>query len=225
MALDLHKELLTLRRDLLHMGAMVEQRVRKVFEAMRTGDTELAREVKKGDWEVDEQDIQIETECLRVLALGSPVAGDLRFVLSAMRIDGQLERIGDLARSVSKRVIRLNILPAIELPQALYAEAAAVELMLADALAALANEDAALCYRVLEGDERVDDLRKEVFEWGREEIPRQPESANAMIDVLSIAQKVERMGDMAYGIARDTIFIVEGNVLRHQRPRGSQKTG
>lgn len=215
MAIDLHKELLALRRDLLQMGAMVEQRLRKVVEALETGDTELARQVKKGDREVDEQDLQIESECLRVLALGGPVAGDLRFVLAAMRIDGQLERIGDLARSIAKRIIRLSILPTVELPQALHDMARAAQTMLADALLALTNEDAALCQRVLSADERVDDLRKEVFAWVRQEIPDHPESTQAYIDILSMAQKMERIGDMAHGIATDVIFMVEGNIVRH----------
>ncbi|MCA9283661.1 MAG: phosphate signaling complex protein PhoU [Phycisphaerales bacterium] len=217
MAIDLHKELLLVRRELLHMGAMVEQRVRSVFEALETGDVDLAKQVKSGDHEIDEQDIQIETECLRVLALASPVAGDLRFVLGAMRIDGQLERVGDLARSIAKRVIRLNILPAVEFPSAIFDMARAVQAMLADALAALTNEDSALCHHVLHADQRVDDLRKEVFAWARTEIPAHLEATQAIIDILSVAQKMERMGDMAHGIAADVIFMVEGNIVRHMK--------
>ena len=217
MSIDLHKELLSLRRELLHMGAMVEQRVQNVFEALETGDTDLAMQVKKGDKEVDEQDLQIETECLRVLALGSPLASDLRFVLAAMRIDGQLERIGDLARSISKRVIRLNVLPRVELPSTLHEMAKSVQAMLSDALAALANEDSGLCQHVLDSDQRVDDLRKEMFAWVREEIPGNLDGMRTYIDLLSVTQKMERIGDIAHGIAADVIFMVEGNIVRHVR--------
>ncbi|MFO0875158.1 MAG: phosphate signaling complex protein PhoU [Phycisphaerales bacterium] len=217
MALDLHKELLNLRREILNMGAIVEQRVRGVVEALLNGDVELARQIKGGDKEIDELEVRIESECLRILALGSPVAGDLRFVLAVMRIDGQLERVGDLARSIAKRVISINILPAVELPQALLDIGQAARNMLSDALAAMGSEDAALCRQVRAADERVDDLRREVFHWARTEMPRNPEATQSVIDILSAAQKFERIGDLANNIAGDVIFLIEGEIVRHSK--------
>lgn len=217
MAIDLHKELLNLRRETLNLGAIVEERVRSVAEAIETGDVELARTVKRGDKEIDELEVQIESECLRVLALGGPVASDLRFVLGVMRINSQLERVGDLARSISKRVINVNVLPTIELPRALVDLGHAARGMLSDALAAMSNEDAALCREVRAADERVDDLRREVFYWARDEMPKRAEASQAIIDILSMAQKLERIGDLANNIAGDVIFLVEGEIVRHTK--------
>lgn len=217
MAIDLHKELLTLRREILNMGALVEQRVRSVTEALETGDVDLARQVKSGDAEIDELELHIDSECLRILALTGPVASDLRFVLAVMRINGQLERLGDLARSIAKRIIGINRLPAIEHPPALLDLARAARAMLSDALAAMGNEDAALCRQVRMADERVDDLRREVFHWARTELPRRPEASTTIIEILSVAQKFERIGDVANGIAGDVIFLVEGENVRHTR--------
>lgn len=199
------------------MGAIVEQRVRGVVEALHSGDVDLARQIKGGDKEIDDLEVHIESECLRILALGSPVAGDLRFVLAVMRIDGQLERIGDLARSIAKRVISINILPAVELPQALLDIGQGALSMLSDALAAMGNEDAALCRQVRAADERVDDLRREVLHWARSEMPRIPEATASVIAILSAAQKFERIGDLANNIAGDVIFLIEGEIVRHSK--------
>ncbi len=217
MAMDLHKELLTLRRDILNMGAEVEQRVRNVVEALESGDTELAREVKKGDREIDEIELHIESECLRILALGGPVASDLRFVLAVLRINALLERMGDLARSVSKRIIGLAILPSVEMPSAMIEMSHAARKMVSDALSGLSNEDAALCRVVRQSDNRVDDLRKEVFAWGRAELPNHPEATQPILDILSMAQKIERIADLANNIAADVLFLIEGDVVRHTK--------
>jgi len=215
--IDLHKELLVVRREILNLGAIVEQRVRGVVEALETGDVELARTIKGGDREIDELELQIESECLRALALGSPVAVDLRFILTVMRINGQLERIGDLARSIAKRVMSINVLPSLELPSSLVDIGHAARQMLSDALAGLSAEDAVLCRRVRAADERVDDLRREIFAWGRNEMPVRPEASKLIIDILSMGQKFERIGDLANNIAGDVIFLVEGEIVRHSK--------
>ena len=101
-------DLLGLRRDLLALSALVEQQVSRTIEAMTKSDADLAREVKGSDAEVDAMDLRIEEQCMRLLALGSPMAGDLRQILSTLRISGQLERIADLAKGISKRTIKLN---------------------------------------------------------------------------------------------------------------------
>ena len=153
---------------------------------------------------------------MRLLALAQPVAGDLRLILSVIRISGQLERVADLARGIAKKLIKVSALDAIAIPGAMTDLAFATRTMLSDALAALANEDAALCRQVRRSDQRVDDLYKEILIWGREEIPQHPEAAAAAIDVLTIAQRFERIADMTTNIAEDVIFLVEGRVVRHE---------
>ncbi|MFZ4722595.1 MAG: phosphate signaling complex protein PhoU [Phycisphaerales bacterium] len=216
MAVDLRNEMVDLRRNLLAMGAAVEQRVTRVIESMIEGDLSLAESVKAGDAEIDRMELELEASCMRLLALAQPVAGDLRLILSVIRISGQLERVADLARGIAKKLIKVSALDAIEIPGAMTDLAFATRTMLSDGLAALANEDAALCRQVRRSDPRVDDLYKEILIWGREEIPQHPEAAAAAIDVLTIAQRFERIADMTTNIAEDVIFLVEGRVVRHE---------
>jgi phosphate uptake regulator len=107
MSVNLQSRVIDLRRNLLALGAVVEQRVMNVIDVIRDGDVELARIARSGDAEIDQMQLDLEAECMRLLALGSPVAGDLRLILTAMRVSNELERIADMAKGISKRVIRL----------------------------------------------------------------------------------------------------------------------
>lgn len=215
MAIDLHNDLLALRRDLLALSALVEQQVSRTIEAMTKSDAELAREVKGSDAEVDAMDLRIEEQCMRLLALGSPMAGDLRQILSTLRISGQLERIADLAKGISKRTIKISKLEAIRLPSSLLEMAEATRSMIADALLALSKEDVDLCRQVRRADNLVDNLNKEVLHWSRNEIPRNVENTNATIHLLTIAQRMERICDITTLIVEEVIFQVEGRIVRH----------
>lgn len=215
MAVDLQNDLLGLRRDLLALGALVERQVGRAFEAMIQSDDAIAKEVKSSDAEVDALDLKIEEECMRLLALGSPMAGDLRTILSTQRISGQLERIADLAKGISKRTIKLCKLSAIRLPDSIIEMANSMRSMIGDALEALSNEDVELCRRIRMADDLVDSLNKEVLLWSRTEITGNVENTEAAIHLLTIAQRIERMADITTLIAEDVIFRVEGNNVRH----------
>lgn len=216
MPMQLLKELVDLRRNILTMGAAVEQRIHWAMRALLEGDMEAAQLVRKGDNEIDRMEIINEEECLRILALTHPVAGDLRFVLSAMRINTNLERIADMARSVAKRAIDLHQLRTVEMPPSLATMATETEHMFVSAMKALADEDADLAQRIRKDDQRVDDLQKEVFAWAQVEIPRHVEDTEAAIDVLSIARKLERIADVCTNIAEDVIFMSKGSLVRHE---------
>lgn len=216
MPMQLLKELVDLRRNILTMGAAVEQRIHWAMRALLEGDMEAAQLVRKGDNEIDRMEIVNEEECLRILALTHPVAGDLRFVLSAMRINTNLERIADMARSVAKRAIDLHQLRTVEPPPSLATMATETEHMFVSAMKALADEDADLAQRIRKDDQRVDDLQKEVFAWAQVEIPRHVEATEAAIDVLSIARKLERIADVCTNIAEDVIFMSKGSLVRHE---------
>jgi len=215
MAVDLRSELVELRRNLLAMGAMVEQRVTKVIEAMIDNDITLAEGVRGGDNEIDAMELELESTCMRLLALAQPVAGDLRLLLAVIRISGELERIADLAKGIAKKLIKLSAVPEFQMPPSMTDLAFATRTMLSDVLAALANEDAALCRQVRRADKRVDDLYKEVLAWGRHELPRHVVANAATIDLLTVAQRFERMADIATNVAEDVIFLVEGRIVRH----------
>jgi phosphate transport system protein len=217
MPIDLRRELTELRRAILGMGSVVEQRVDRVLDALDRGDVELARTVRTSDREIDEMENDIESECLRVLALCQPVAADLRLVMTVLRINGTLERIGDNAKSIAKRIIDLGPANPHAPPRTLAVMAEAARGMLADALTGLAEHDAALCRRVRGADEQVDAHQKEIFTWIQEEIPRRVDATRAAINYLSIARRLERIADLATNIAEDVIFLVEGALVRHLR--------
>ncbi len=215
MTVDLPNDLIELRRNLLALSALVEQQVTRTLEAMANSDPDLAREVKGSDAEIDALDLMIEEQCMRLLALGSPMAGDLRQILSTLRISGQLERIADLAKGISKRTIKISRLEAIGLPPALLEMAEATRSMIGKGLVALSDEDVALCKEVRLADNEVDDLNKQVLRWSRDEIPRNVEHTDAAIHLLTIAQRMERMCDITTLIVEEVIFLVEGRIVRH----------
>lgn len=218
MSMDLQKELLQLRRQILSMGASVETRVSEAIDALLKGDIDEAIDVRTGDDEIDAMDLDIEAECLRILALAHPVAGDLRFIFSVIRINNDLERIADLAKSIAKRVIALQEYDhTIDIPEGLSMMANNTRRMLSDAVAALANEDDALCNHIRRADDQIDDLLKEMFTWAQTNIPQHVEATGPTIDLLSIARKLERIADMTTNIAEDVIFIIAGDVVRHSK--------
>jgi phosphate transport system protein len=217
MPMDLNKELTDLRRAILTMGSAVEQRVGDALDALFGCRVDLAENVRGGDREIDEMDVDIEAECLRILALAQPVAADLRFVLSVLRMNTDFERIGDEAKSIAKRVLDLVRKESIEYPPILREMAEASRKMLADALTALTDSDADLGRAVRQADEKVDELQKQVITWVQQKIPKDVEATPAAIDVLSIARRLERIADLATNVAEDVIFMLHGSQVRHAR--------
>ncbi len=216
MSVDLHKELVNLRRNILNMGASVEERVAEALDALFSHNLAEAQTVRVGDDEIDAMDLDIEKECLRLLSLTQPVATDLRLILAVMRINTDLERIADMAKSIAKRVIAVEQLPGtLEPPATLREMAKRTRQMLDDSIAALANNDKSLCNNIRRSDDVVDDLLKEMFAWAQESIQEDVEMTAFAINMLSVARKLERTADMATNIAEDVLFIIEGQVVRH----------
>ena len=217
MAIDLQTEMLTLRRNLLAMVAATEQRLSLATFALVEGNVDAARTVKGGDAEIDAMEVDLETQCMRILALGSPVAHDLRFVLSVIRISADFERIADLSRGIAKKVLRWgNGNGPTEVPGALADMASSASAMLGDVLAALSDEDVERCREVRRADRRVDDLNKEVVASSRQLIHEDVSRTAEAIDMMQIAQRLERIADIATNIAEDVIFLAEGRVVRHE---------
>jgi len=215
MAIDLQSELTSLRRTILTMGAEVESRIILSITALVDNNAEAAEIVRAGDDVIDAMEIQIEQECLQILALSHPVAGDLRFVLAVMRINTEFERIADMARGIAKRALDLQRRDPMPLPEIIVEMATQARSMFSCALAALAEGDAAAARRVRQSDQRVDDLQKEVFSWVQEQIPAHVESTESAIAMLSVARKFERIADVSTNIAEDIIFLTEGSLVRH----------
>jgi phosphate transport system protein len=215
MAVNLQSRVIDLRRNLLALGALVEQRVASVIEVIRDGDVELAGRIRSSDTEIDEMQIELETECTRLLALGSPVASDLRLILTTMRVSNELERIADMCKGISKRVIRLVESGNYRYPAALVRMAEGALAMLRDVLVAFSNSDTKLCLEIRRADTYIDNLNREVVAWAREWIESEVEKSAAAIELISIGQRVERLADIVTAIAEDTFFLVEGRLVRH----------
>jgi phosphate transport system protein len=215
MAVHRQSRVIDRRRNLLALGALVEQRVSSVIEVIRDGDVDLARQIRAGDAEIDEMQLSLETECTRLLALGSPVASDLRLILTTMRVSNELERIADMCKGISKRVIRLVESGNYRYPAALVRMAEGALAMLRDVLVAFSNSDTKLCLEIRRADSYIDNLNREVVAWAREWIEAEVEKTAAAIELISIGQRVERLADIVTAIAEDTFFLVEGRLVRH----------
>jgi phosphate transport system protein len=215
MPVHLQSRIIDLRRNLLALGALVELRVANVIEVVRDGDVELARKVRSGDAEIDQMQLDLENECMKLLALGSPVASDLRMILTAMRVSNELERIADMCKGISKRVIRLVEAGNYRYPAALVQMAEGALAMLRDVLVAFSNEDIKLCLEIRKADNYIDRLNREVVAWAREWIEQDVEKSGAAIELLAVGQRIERLADIVTAIAEDTVFLVEGRLVRH----------
>ncbi|MHC4976198.1 MAG: phosphate signaling complex protein PhoU [Planctomycetota bacterium] len=215
MPADLEQELTALRRAVLTMGASVESRVEQVIDSLLSKNIESARRVRVSDHEIDAMELDIDDACMRVLALCHPVAGDLRQVLAVVRMDTDLERIGDHAKSIAKRVIDLEKHGGYAMPEQIHEMARTTQRMLANALRSFADLDTGLASGVRGEDQIVDDRQKEMFAWAEERLPNQPDDTPVILDVLSIARGLERIADLSTNIAEDVMFIVDGEVVRH----------
>jgi phosphate transport system protein len=214
----LHPNLLEIRRELMSMAAVVDDRASQVLSAIETSDFAAAEAVRRGDREVDERELAIEQMCIEVLARYAPVASDLRTVLATLRINGELERLGDLAKSTAKRLLHLHELGFLTAPEILQRMARTVVDQLRATLDSLGREDVALARQVRANDAQVNEFQRIILDWTQNELIKGGDQQNeAAVDLLSIARNLERMGDMCTNIAEDVIFLVEGRVVRHTR--------
>lgn len=201
---------------LLSMGAQVEQRVQHAMSALLRQDLRLAEAVREGDDEIDRLDLSVEAECVEIIALHHPVARDLRYVLAALRINADLERIADLARSIAKRSIKLAYLPPVDRPPALVEMGQRIQSILAETLQALTDQDAVLAQQVRRRDREVDQLYKQLMAWTVDEVAKHGQRPKPVLDMVAVLRSMERIADLATNIAEAVVFSVEGSVVRHQ---------
>lgn len=215
---DMAAHVLDIRRRLLAMAAVVEERVRWMIAAIEQNDFDHARRVRHGDREVDLMELDIERHCIEALALFSPVAGDLRCIVATLRLNGELERTADLAKGIAKRLLHLEEMGFVAMPEPLSRMATAVGRQFSEVLDALARSDSDLARRIRRGDESVDELQRVVVEWTQTRIAEQPQEAGeAVIDIITIARSLERVGDICTNIAEDVVYLVDGDLIRHSR--------
>ena len=216
MAVHLHRDLNQLQQEILKLGSMVETATDKAIHAVIDRRPELSDEVNAIDREVDEREIHIEDECLKVLALHQPVANDLRFVVALLKVNNDLERVGDLARNIARRAASLHEHPSVSIPPEILSMSEKVRQMLRDCLNSLLSLDADAARRVLAADDEVDELHSRIFKTVEDQVREQPQDATLQLSLLSVSRYLERIADMATNIAEDVVFIVEGKLIRHE---------
>ena len=212
------EELSDLKTKLLRMASLAEDQIDKALTALVTRDSALARQVIERDHEVNGLDVEIDEECIRLLALHQPAARDLRLVTTAMKISTELERISDLAENVSERAIELNeepqLKPYIDIP--LMGKMA--RMMVKESIDAFVKNDAALARKVLTDDDYVDDLMEQLFRELLSFMLEDTRTISRAIRLSFIAKYLERMADHATNIAELVVYLVEGKIIRHTTP-------
>lgn len=215
MAVLMEKELNVLKKELLSLGAEVEERVKQAVQALLTGDRPLAQQVKGGDNQIDNMEIELEEECLKILALHQPVATDLRFIVSVLKINNDLERVADFAVNIAERALDLDAANKVDCPYDIATMATLVEEMLKMALDSLVERDSDLARKTIQLDDDVDNMHRDNFSRVKEAIRNSPTLLDGLIYYLTISRYLERMGDLATNIAEDVVYQVDGAIIRH----------
>jgi phosphate transport system protein len=211
----LQRETDRLKRKILALGALVEESLRLAFQAIEQRDAAKARKVIATDVLIDQNEVDVEEECLKILALYQPVAGDLRFVAAVIKINSELERIGDLAENIAKRALDLLDEYPVPAPATVAVMAERTGTILERALDALVRQDAVTAREVLVADHEIDALYRQLLEELKSILRDDPEHLDAIVLLFSVARYLERLADHATNIAEDVLYMVEGEIQRH----------
>jgi len=217
------QELQELKEGLLYLGGLTEKSIENALQSLLERDSELAKKVIAGDIAIDRLDNENEERCIRILALRQPAARDLRFIATAIKINGHLERIGDMAVNIAEKVLLLNdepqLKPYIDIPR--MGEIA--QRMIHQSMDSLVNEDVGLANKVRTDDEIVDDLTEQVFRELLTFMMEDPRTIRTALIIMQISKNLERIADHAEGIADMVIYMVTGKSVRHDpspEPKG-----
>jgi phosphate transport system protein len=203
--------------EVLKLAAVVEESLDQSIHALCDGRVELTDRIREQKPAVDRWEVQIERECVRVLALHQPVASDLRRVAAVLKINGDLERLADLARHIAKRVRKLAADPtAFPIPQPLENLALEALTQVHDSLDALTQANVSRAQAVIAADQRIDRLYRSVLKLLKQEIVRHPERINTWLRLINTARNLERIADHGSKIAEAVVYLREGEILRHR---------
>ncbi|MCL4549212.1 MAG: phosphate signaling complex protein PhoU [Bacteroidetes bacterium] len=211
------QEIENLKTNLIKMASLVDEQVERVITALEKGNVELCKGIKAKDLEIDAYDNLIQTQCENILALFQPVTVDLRFIISALMINNQLERCGDIAVNISQRVKKTAEFFS------LISEAQIIEMgkhareMLKNAIDSFINNDSDLANKVIASDELVDNLNKQTFKFLVNKMQTNPELIEPCAHLIVLTRHVERLADHATNIAEDLVFYIEARIITHKK--------
>jgi phosphate transport system protein len=214
----LDEELMHLKEKILKMGALVELAIKDSVKSLVDRNDELAKGVIERDHEINALDVQIDEDCIRLIALMQPMAVDLRFITTAMKITTDLERMGDNSVNIAERALELNkepiLKPYIDIPHM----SQIAQGMTRDALDAFVRKDKKLAMDVIMRDDEVDDLKYGILEELISYMVRDPSTVSRAMKISFVAQYLERIADHATNIAEMVIYLVAGKIIRHTAP-------
>ena len=210
------KELQEIKNDLIYLGALTEKAIQLAMDSLTQRNSDFARKVIAEDDEIDKRDAQLEEKCIRILALRQPTAIDLRFITTAIKITGHLERIGDMAVNIAEKAILLNELPRLKPYVDLPRMAGLVNEMIRNSLDAFINENMELTQKVHEHEQIVDDLNEQIFRELLTFMLDDSKTIQRAIFIMQVSKNLERIADHSKGIADMVIYMITGKSVRHQ---------
>ncbi len=216
MSVHIRRELHGLRNDVLSLGARVVVNLQNATRSLLDAGADLTATVIANDHLIDQLEVTLEEECLKVLALHQPVAVDLRYIVSILKINNDLERIGDLAVNISKKANYLKSFRIDSAHEALHLIAEITREMFKLSLDSLVHMDTALARRVCDMDDEVDERHKDFMDWVEQQIREDADNVNFYLRLIGISRNLERIADHATNIAEDSIYLSEGEIVRHR---------
>lgn len=212
----LQREIENLKKKILSLGAKVEEAVRRATLSIQERNREPATQVIENDYEIDQFEVEIEEDCLKILALHQPVAIDLRFIVAVLKINNDLERIGDLAVNIAERAAFLAAHPKPDISFDFVDMAEKAQQMLKKSLDALVNMDCELAHKVCAADDEIDAMNRQMYLIVQDAIHAHPQQMESLVHLLSASRHLERIADLATNIAEDVIYMAEGEIVRHR---------
>ncbi len=215
MSLHLQREIDSLKKAILSEGKLVQKSLQSSVKAFTEGDAVSAKKIIRADGIIDRKEIEVEEECLKILALHQPVAIDLRFIISVLKINNDLERIGDLASNIAGRARSLAKKPPIAIPDTIQNMAILAQNMVKNSLESLVGLDVKIADMVLNSDDEVDAAYSKMYKITTKLIRSDPENMEQYIQLIGVSRNLERAADHATNIAQDVLYMVEGQIHRH----------
>lgn len=212
--IHLKREVERLKEHVCRLGTLVEESMQAVAVADKTHDFELARNIINNDTEIDKLEVDIEEECLKMLALYQPVATDLRFVTSCLKMNNDMERIGDLCCNIAERILDSEDRTPVRMPEVMDMFNMARR-MVKDAISAMIDTDTMLAAEVMKRDDEVDNNLATVFKKTIKELKETPDKTEELLNNLGIARNLERIADYATNICEDIFYMADGVIVRH----------
>ncbi len=216
MTIHFEKDLQYVKKRLFHLSSCVEESLAKAVQAVDNRDVELAGLVISSDVEIDDLEVGLEEECLKLLALHQPVAIDLRFIVALLKINNDLERIGDLCVNIAERAIYLAEKEDVPFPFDFSKMEQKVKEMVRKSINAMINMKETEAAEVCEMDDAVDAINREMYYHVKQMVKKNADYTGRLLHMLCISRHLERIADLATNIAEDVIYMISGKIIRHQ---------